>query len=361
MNPSQFFPATYAEGRDRFRALVAAQGGTLDTAEHPVKGPDGATLTTDAAWFGPAAPAKALLLVSATHGVEGHCGSGCQAGWLAAGGPVRLPADTGALVVHAVNPYGFAWTRRVTEDNVDLNRNFVVFDQALPHNKGYDAIADALAPAIWTPESQAACDAILMDYAQQHGLFALQGAIQGGQYRYPGGIFFGGKEPTWSRQNFLRLADKYLARARAVGFIDFHTGLGPYGYGEPICMHRPDTPGHARALDWYGKELTTPEGGDSKSAVVVGTLGQGLERRLPQVQFTNMALEYGTQPVHDVMLALRADNWLHFHGDPHSAQGKAIKRQVRDAFYQDHADWKEQVLARALEMIDRALQGLARA
>ncbi len=43
------------------------------------------------------------------------------------------------------------------------------------------------------------------------------------------------------------------------------------------------------------------------------------------------ALEYGTQPVPDVMLALRADNWLHLHGDVGSAQGRAIKRQVRDA------------------------------
>ncbi len=39
--------------------------------------------------------------------------------------------NTGALLIHALNPYGFAWTRRVTEDNVDLNRNFV------DHDKGY--------------------------------------------------------------------------------------------------------------------------------------------------------------------------------------------------------------------------------
>jgi hypothetical protein len=126
-------------------------------------------------------------------------------------------------------------------------------------------------------------------------------------------------------------------------------------------MHRPGTPGHARAQAWYGKELTTPEGGDSHSAVVVGTLGQGLERAFKDAEITAMALEYGTQPVPDVMLALRADNWLHRHGDVSSAQGRAIKRQVRDAFYQDHDDWKEKVLARAVDMIGRALAGLTRA
>ena len=114
MNASQYFPETYQAGRARFRDLARQAGGALHAIDHPVKGPDGGALSMDAAWFGPADPAKALLLVSATHGVEGHCGSGCQAGWLASGGPGRLPADTGALVIHAVNPHGFAWTRRVT-------------------------------------------------------------------------------------------------------------------------------------------------------------------------------------------------------------------------------------------------------
>ncbi|MBL8705774.1 MAG: DUF2817 domain-containing protein, partial [Rhodospirillales bacterium] len=48
-------------------------------------------------------------------------------------------------------------------------------------------------------------------------------------------------------------------------------------------------------------------------------------------------------------------------GDLASAQGKAIKRQIRDAFYQDKDDWKAKVLPRALEIIDRAVAGLARA
>jgi hypothetical protein len=361
MNASQFFPESYAAGRERFRALARAAGGALTALAHPGRGPDGGDLSVDAAWFGPEDADRALLLVSATHGVEGHCGSGCQSGWIAGGGPQRLPKGVGALVIHAINPHGFAWTRRVTEDNVDLNRNFVDFDQPLPLNPGYDQIARALYSKEWTAQSQAASEAALQAYAKQHGDFALQGAIQRGQHKHADGLFYGGTAPTWSRRSFLDLARRFLARRRAVGFIDLHTGLGPYGYGEPICMHRPGTPGHSRAVDWYGKELTTPEGGDSKSAVVVGTLGQGLERELGNTAVTAMALEYGTQPVPDVMRALRADNWLHLHGDVNSAQGRAIKRQIRDAFYQDRDDWKEKVLARAVDMIGRALGGLARA
>lgn len=360
MSASRFFSDTYLAARDKFRAAAAKAGGTLHVEAHPGKGPAGEALSTDVAWFGPSSAERALVLVSGTHGVEGFCGSGAEIGWIETGGPQRLPAGVGALVVHAINPHGFAWLRRVTEDNVDLNRNFVDFTQALPANPGYDEIAAALDPESWDEAAQAACARQLEAYADRHGDFALQSAITRGQHKHPGGLFFGGTEPTWSRRTFLGLCQRHLAQRRHVALIDLHTGLGPYGYGEPICLHQPGSAGFQRVRAWYGEQVTSPEEGNSTSAVVVGTLSEGLVGALAHAQVTGLALEYGTQPVPDVLLALRADNWLHRHGDPSSPQGRAIKRQIRDAFYQDKDDWKEMVLQRALEMIDRATSGLAR-
>ena len=57
------------------------------------------------------------------------------------GPQVDLAGDNLSIVLlHASNPYGFAWGRRVNEDNVDLNRNFVDFDAPLPENPGYNEI-----------------------------------------------------------------------------------------------------------------------------------------------------------------------------------------------------------------------------
>ena len=50
-------------------------------------------------------------------------------------------------MVHAINPHGFAWSRRVTEDNVDLNRNFVDHAQPYPSNPGYEELRAAICPA----------------------------------------------------------------------------------------------------------------------------------------------------------------------------------------------------------------------
>jgi hypothetical protein len=71
-----------------------------------------------------------------------------------------------------------------------------------------------------------------------------------------------------------------------------------------------------------------------------------------------MALEVGTLALMDVLFALRADAWLHAYGDLDSAQGRAIKGQVRDAFYGDSADWKGMVAGQSLLACRQALAGL---
>ena len=109
-----------------------------------------------------------------------------------------LPADTCAVAIHAINPHGFAWSRRVTEDNVDLNRNFVDHAAPYPRNAGYELLRDAICPALWTPESRALTQVRLEAYAKEHGPMALQQAISGGQYGDAQGVFFGGHAPTWS-------------------------------------------------------------------------------------------------------------------------------------------------------------------
>ena len=60
----------------------------------------------------------------------------------------------------------------------------------------------------------------------------------------------------------------------------------------------------------------------------------------------------------DVLNALRADAWLHRHGDVRSPEGRRIKQQVRDAFYGDTADWKGMVAGQSLMACREALKGL---
>jgi len=359
-NCADSFSRDYAEARARFRGAASAADGALDYVTHPHRGPDGGDLTTDIAWFGPRNAERVLVMISGTHGVEGFCGSGAQAHWLARGEAERLPPGLAVLMIHAINPYGFAWLRRVTEDNVDLNRNWIDFTGPLPENAGYDELSEAVCPSEWTDEAQQRSAAAITAFAARHGPAALQQALSGGQYRHPAGIFYGGSAPTWSRRTQTAIFEEHLRQAGKVAILDFHTGLGPWGYGEQIVTEHRDSDTFKRAAAWYGAAVTSPSDDSSTSAQIAGDGLNAAPVLMSHAEVTSMALEVGVQSLAQVALALRADAWLHAHGDPASPQGQAIKRQIRDAFFGDADDWKGMVAAQSMLVCRQAVNGLTR-
>jgi hypothetical protein len=360
MNSAESFSGSYDEARGKFLAAAKDGGATLDRLAHPEKGPEGQELSTDFAWLGPRDADRVLVLISGTHGVEGYCGSGAQVDWLKRGEHTRLPKGVAALLIHAINPYGFAWNRRVTNENVDLNRNWIDFAKPLPENRAYSELSEAICPRAWDAETQRQSIATLMAYAQKHGMPSFQQAVSGGQYSHPKGIFFGGAGPTWSRKTQTEIYRGKLASASKVAIIDYHTGLGPWGFGEQIVPVARDSEAFKRAARWYGSSVTSPSGGTSTSADISGDGLSAAAAVLPHAEVTGMALEIGTVPVMDVMAALRADAWLHAYGEYGSVQGQAIKRQMRDAFYGDRDDWKGMVAGQSLLATRQALTGLQR-
>ena len=358
MNAAESFSASYAEARARFRDAASGAGGALESIANPNRGPDGGDLSTDVAWFGPRDAEKVLVTVCGTHGVEGFCGSGAQVDWLRRGEAAALPAGVAALAVHAINPYGFAWLRRVTEENVDLNRNWIDFAAAPPANPGYDELASAAVPDEWSEAAQVQSAATLRAYAQRHGALALQQALSGGQFRHADGVFYGGTAPSWARRTQEAIYREYLGGAGQVAIIDYHTGLGPWGFGEAIMTEAARTPAFRRARGWYGARLTTPADGSSASAPIAGDNLGAAPGLLPHAEVTGMALEFGTVSLARTFLALRADAWLHARGDPASPQGRAIKAMVREAFYGDADDWKGMIAGQSLVACRQAVAGL---
>ena len=354
-----YFSDSYQAARARF--LAAAQGVGAKTAswQHPMTDPDGAPLFVDVAVMGPEDASDALLTISGTHGAEGFCGSGVQVGWFETGLWKEAPAGIRQVHIHAINPHGFANLSRVTQENIDLNRNFIDFSQALPRNEGYDELASALAPDIWDDTTRQETAKQILAYGAQHGTKAMQAAVAGGQYHHPNGLFFGGAAPSWSHVTLSEILRNSLNGTRALGVIDYHTGLGPYGYGERICTHHGSQAGAQRASDWYGGDVTVPSLGTSSSPELHGLLIEGIEAALPGCDVTMIALEYGTQPLPEVLEALRADNWLIHHGDPESEQGRAIKAEMRRCFYGDANDWKDMIWERAVDSQRLVLAALA--
>ncbi|MBI3367429.1 MAG: DUF2817 domain-containing protein [Burkholderiales bacterium] len=359
MSAASAFAQSYAEARGKFLGAAQAAGLTIHSHAHPMTGRDGEALAMDVVRDGPADARTVLLLSSACHGVEGFCGSGVQVSLLRDAGFRGAARDAGlaVLYVHALNPYGFSWWRRTTHENVDLNRNFHDFSKPLPHNAAYDEIADLLIPAQWPPSADV--DAAVARYIAERGLKAWQAAISGGQHTHPQGLFYGGTAPTWSQQTLRMVLREHGQRCARLGWIDFHTGLGPNGHGERIFACRDDAAALTRARAWWGSDVTSIYDGSSTSALLTGLMWLSAYQECAQAEYTGIALEYGTVPVPEVMDALRADQWLETHPQAGAAQAAAIKRLMRDAFYTDTDGWKTQIVAQGIEASRQAVTGLS--
>ncbi|MEZ5649428.1 MAG: DUF2817 domain-containing protein [Burkholderiaceae bacterium] len=322
--------------------------------EHPSRGPDG-TIGLDVAYWPGADTGRVLVVSSATHGGEGYCGSFVQCSLLDDDFARRAGEHFSLLMIHAVNPFGFAWVRRVNENNVDLNRNFIDFSQPLPVHPAYDEIAAIVEPSQWAPDTAAGIMEALTQAASRHPDDPrwLQAALSRGQYAHPHGQFYGGDAPQWSNARIREIAARHLA-GRQVIWVDVHTALGPYGTAECIVELDPASRNFAVAHDLWGERLSNMRTTGSVSVAVVGSMIDALAHTLgPRLLAT--ALEIGTREQAEVIGALIEDQWLHRYGETSGEVFERVKRRMMDTFYPDDSVWRASVLeiARAVTDVDR--------
>lgn len=352
------FSESYAEAREKFLGAAREVGAVVSSFALGIRGPDGGELAADVAWLGAAEAPRVLTTISGVHGVEGFFGSATQVEWLRRAKGTPLPKDTAVLHVHAINPYGFAYLRRTNEENIDINRNWINFDRALPENALYEELSGDLCPADWSAETQATTGSRLNAWIGRHGFAAFQQAVSGGQWLHSQGLFFGGVAPSWSRKTLTHIIESNLKSAARVCVIDFHTGLGPYGYAEPIIGRSLADPAFERTRAWIGAAAKSLYGDGSVSAEIKGDSLSVLPTLLPHAVVDVIALECGIRPINEVALALRADAWLHAHGNLSSPVAKSIKSTIRAAFHSDDLLWQGMALGQGLAACQAALAGM---
>jgi hypothetical protein len=362
MPTQEYFADDYQQARAKFRQAAEHAGAVTHAFEHPTeRGPDEDNLSIDVAIVGPQDASRCFLLISGTHGVEGFAGSGCQVGFFYDSLHAAFGKNVCVILVHALNPYGFAWVRRVNEDNVDLNRNFLDFSQPLPPNDAYAALHGILIPSDWDGAARRAADAQLQEIIRSRGFGALQAAVSGGQYTHADGLFFGGVRETWSAATFKRIIDTHVpTMATRLVAIDLHTGLGPFAYGEPIILGGSEQQCEL-ARTRFGPEVKSLTSGESASSILTGTLANAFQDRANKLDVTFMGLEFGTKPVTEVLAALRGDHWLHSAQNRHSPLRPQITNTLRDAFYVKAPHWQAAVYGRMADFVVRAARVLAEA
>lgn len=362
MDINDYFRQDYQSARSRFLAACKEKNQRTETCLHPLSAPGDVELACDVAYIGEEGADKLLILSSGLHGPELMCGSGCQTGLLMEDRFADMPRDSGVLFIHALNPWGAHHLRRNTEDNVDLARNFVDFNKPLPINPDYERIHHLFSEVAY-PRF---CNT-LSGYMSGKENQEFVDALMRGQYAYPEGFGYGGNAVAWSNELFSSLLLKYGGNARKVCHVDYHSGLGPYGYGMVVCMHTGERLSAAREI--FGKWLVAPRKRDRdperQHHPATGHPGDGLSAVLANGKpgndrdIVSIVLEFGTSDVQDVNLrALVDDHWLTYHGDVDSELGREIKSRVLESHFPDDPEWRTSVWLRSEQVIRQALAGL---
>lgn len=358
------FKPTYTEAREAWLAAVAMREGRLESLRHPGTGPGGEALWLDLARFGDEQAESVLVIACGTHGIEGYAGSAAQTAWLIERGPGALPPGHAVVLLHAVNPWGFAHRQRATENNVDLNRNFRDFSIAPPPNPGYDRLHPQLMLEAWDEASIANAFAAMDSFRAEVGEKAFSDAFNGGQFSRPDGIFYGGKQPEWSNLALRDLLRRHLSQAKRCVFVDLHTGIGPYGQPFLINVDAAGTPGRDRALAIWGEEALSGKGSTHAAmATYQGLLLDAFSIELPHCQVSAVAIEFGTHERRRMQRAHLAQTWLRRqpatgHPDPDALQ--RARAEYDEAFLPADPAWRTSVLQSGVAVCERACEAVMR-
>ncbi|CAN5304685.1 M14 family metallopeptidase [soil metagenome] len=352
---------SYQHARSAWLAAATERGAAIDSLQHPLTGPEGEGLSMDVATFGNPTAGKVLVIACGTHGIEGYAGSAVQTAWLRQGGPGELPADVGVMLIHAVNPWGFAHWQRGTENNVDLNRNFRSFTEAPPANPGYAELHPQLMLSDWTEAELDRTFAAMDAFRARVGEQAFSDAFNGGQYSHAEGVFYGGDRPEWSNLALRDMLRRHLRAARRCVLVDLHTGIGPYGLPFLINFDAPGSFGRECALEIWGEEALSGKGSTHTAlASFQGLMIDAFAGELPGCEVSALAAEFGTLERRKMQRAHLAMAWMR--RQPASAQDsagmQAARTEYREAFIPSDPAWQASVLRTGVALCQQGIDGL---
>ena len=152
-----------------------------------------------------------------------------------------------------------------------------------------------------------------------------------------------------------------MAGAADVVHLDLHTGLGGRGDGRLLIDYTLTGRQRDRLTRWFGaKAFSTPD--SSRTAYTArGGLGRWCvsQRPRPAGEYLFAYAEFGTFAGARVLAGLRAENQAHHWGRPLDPGTIRAKAALRELFCPADRAWRSKAIARSLDLISRAADGLA--
>jgi hypothetical protein len=358
---TEYFSPDYFAARVRFRRAVDHAGWELNS--HPVaaRGPEGQELTVDVAHT-PAEPGSpTLLLTTGLHGPEGFFGSAVACALLHGGIWTAKRPKVRIVLVHALNPFGFSHLRRTDEENIDPNRNFLVTGDSYGGSSAAYGRLDSWLNPERPPYKPGAYLPRLVWSAFRLGIPALKQTIAGGQYDFPRGLFYGGSAPSSTHRLLESNLRRWIEKSSTILHFDFHTGLGRWSTHKLLVDGNQIKEQAGWLQDCVDPDLIDRPGNRGIAYHTRGSLGTWCAALLAPARYAYFCAEFGTYPVWQILAGLRAENQAHHWAKPRSRLILCTKARLKELFCPRSPVWRKRTLSSSIQLIQKALRGLARA
>ena len=356
---SEVFYTSYDEIRTHLKDRVndlKKKGITVETSEYAIDKSD--NLYIDNIYLAATEKQENLIvLTTGVHGMEGYIGSVMLDVFFDEIYPTIDIKNTGILVVANVNPYGMKYMRRYNENNVDLNRNFILdwesFD--LTSNKDYPEVKNFLQPegkignALW---HEVGFYASLAKEALTKGADKVSDALLTGQYEYPQGVYYGGNGDEASTAYLKGVFNDCLESGyENIVHIDIHSGYGPR-YNMVIFNSVYETMTEKETKEAFGYDYVISYDSESFYATTGDTTDYFY--RLAESKNTDKTLfstcfEFGTigDSFMDSILSLKYtvdENRNHWYPTENSTSAEIVFENYKELFYPTETLWREKTV-----------------
>jgi len=359
-NYSDVFFNEYDEVRTHLLDTVdnlKQEGYNVELSSHAIDEKDG--LYIDSIYI-PATEKQTNLIVITTgvHGIEGYIGSVMlDVFWKEIYFTEINKANTGVLVVANVNPYGMKYHRRYNENNVDLNRNFILdwesFDTTV--NKDYPKVNTFLGPQSTMGNiigHELGFYGSLVKEVIQDGADVISNALLGGQYEYAEGVYYGGNGDEAST-TYLKDVFKQTLEGEYdnVVHIDVHSGYGPR-YNMVIFNSVFETMNEKESQELFGynniiahdSEAFYPTTGDTTDFYYRLHEKMGVDTTLFSTCF-----EFGTigDSFLDSIISMKytiEENQNHWYPSNNATTNEIVKERYQELFYPTEKEWREKTI-----------------
>ena len=354
-----FFNDNYEESRERFRNSINEVKRIFPSASLTIKhvGDSNDDLTIDVIEANASNKHENLLIITTgLHGIEGYMGAAILQLFIREYLPLINNQDTGLLLVHSLNPWGMKHKRRVNENNVDLNRNFIYDWLKLDKNFNEQY---SKATGFFNKKAQISS---IIRYNLSYNLSliktlfilrpkGLSNAVLLGQYRYSNGIYYGGKNYEESTEYIIYLLRKYIKIYSNIVMIDIHTGYGPRNQ---MCIV--NSASEEKSSEELSLLFSYPlvNKTDSKEFYAINGDMIDFVYVLQQNEFSSKkiyttAFEFGTYG-DSLMANLKSlaaiikENQLFWYGTKNEVVDSKIKKNFMFLFYPSEIKWREKAI-----------------